>query len=219
MNTLETPITAILEEKYPVYLSAFNRNRAVHVVDTDLSACNALTALFSLEGFQTGCSTSLEHLEATLENGFPDVLLINLSFGFDVLRNIRSNGRGSAIFAISDTQDVNQAVEAMRIGVLGVEVKPIDPERLMRSVRDTLRRDVHITPSGNGQCSVEIRGFYQLTQREREVLQLLVDGLSNKEIGIQLKISPRTVEVHRARIMEKLRARNTADLIRIVLTS
>ena len=59
----------------------------------------------------------------------------------------------------------------------------------------------------------------QLTTREREVLQLITNGQSNKEAGRVLGISPRTVEVHRARVMEKLCARNTADLMRIVLTS
>ncbi len=66
---------------------------------------------------------------------------------------------------------------------------------------------------------MEVRGFAQLTPREREVLQLISNGQSNKEAGLQLGISPRTVEVHRARVMEKLGAHNTADLIRIVLTS
>ena len=66
---------------------------------------------------------------------------------------------------------------------------------------------------------VEVRGFSQLTPREREVLQLITNGQSNKEAGRELGISPRTIEVHRARVMEKLGARNTADLMRIVLTS
>jgi DNA-binding NarL/FixJ family response regulator len=70
-----------------------------------------------------------------------------------------------------------------------------------------------------GQRPVEIRGFSQLTPRERDVLQLVTNGQSNKEAGRQLGISPRTIEVHRARVMEKLGARNTADLVRIVLTS
>ena len=66
---------------------------------------------------------------------------------------------------------------------------------------------------------VEIRGFSQLTPRERQVLQLITNGQSNKEAGRELGISPRTIEVHRARVMEKLGARNTADLMRIVLAN
>jgi len=70
-----------------------------------------------------------------------------------------------------------------------------------------------------GRRLVEVRGFAQLTPREREVLQLITNGQSNKEAGRELGISPRTIEVHRARVMEKLGAKNTADLMRIVLTS
>ena len=65
---------------------------------------------------------------------------------------------------------------------------------------------------------MEVRGFNQLTPRERDVLQRISNGQSNKEAGRELGISPRTVEVHMARVMEKLGARNTADLMRIVLT-
>ena len=67
--------------------------------------------------------------------------------------------------------------------------------------------------------SVEHGSFDALTPRERDVLDRLVAGASNKEAGRQLGISPRTIEIHRARVMEKLGAKNTADLMRIVLTS
>jgi len=78
---------------------------------------------------------------------------------------------------------------------------------------------VHLGAMQGGYRPVEVRGFAQLTPREREVLQLITNGQSNKEAGRELGISPRTIEVHRARVMEKLGARNTADLMRIVLTS
>lgn len=66
--------------------------------------------------------------------------------------------------------------------------------------------------------SPRLAGFYLLTPRERDVLTLITNGASSKEAGRQLGISPRTVEVHRARIMDKLGAKNAADLVRIVLT-
>ena len=97
--------------------------------------------------------------------------------------------------------------------------KPIDSERLVNSVRDALRQEIQLGTVEGGRRQVEVRGFDQLTPREREVLQLITNGQSNKEAGRELGISPRTIEVHRARVMEKLGARNTADLMRIVLTS
>ena len=90
---------------------------------------------------------------------------------------------------------------------------------LLRRVRAlrvrNILRDLHV--GSRPTPPVEVRGFAQLTPREREVLQLIAQGQSNKEAGRELGISPRTIEVHRARVMEKLGARNTADLMRIVL--
>jgi FixJ family two-component response regulator len=106
----------------------------------------------------------------------------------------------------------------MKTGANDVVTKPVDTERLIRAVLDALRQDVHLGAVDGGKRLVEIRGFAQLTPREREVLQLITNGQSNKEAGRELGISPRTIEVHRARVMEKLGAKNTADLMRIVLT-
>jgi two-component system response regulator FixJ len=107
----------------------------------------------------------------------------------------------------------------MKLGATDIVPKPIDSEHLLTIVRDALRRDVHLGAMQGGRRPVEVRGFAQLTPREREVLQLITNGQSNKEAGRELGISPRTIEVHRARVMEKLGAKNTADLMRIVLTS
>jgi FixJ family two-component response regulator len=106
----------------------------------------------------------------------------------------------------------------MKAGAYDVATKPIDTDRLLRGAREALHEDVHLNPPQGGRRSIEVRGFTQLTPREREVLQLITNGQSNKEAGRELGISPRTIEVHRARVMEKLGAKNTADLMRIVLT-
>jgi two-component system response regulator FixJ len=120
---------------------------------------------------------------------------------------------------VENRPDVEAAVVAMKSGATDVITKPIDNEQLVRLVREALRQDIHIGAVEDGRRPVEVRGFSQLTRREREVLQLITNGQSNKEAGRELGISPRTIEVHRARVMEKLGARNTADLMRIVLTS
>lgn len=205
------------------YRSFLNRDRLVHIVDSDPNTCEALSVLFRLEGFQTAFSLSAETFLSAFEQRRPDVVVLNFFIeeesALPLLESIKNLRAGVAVFMIADEQDVSLTVEAMRLGASDVLVKPIDTERFVRAVRDTLRRDVHVTAINNGQRDVEIRGFMQLTQREREVLQLITNGQSNKEAGRELGISPRTIEVHRARVMEKLGARNTADLIRIVLTS
>ncbi len=209
------------EEIY--YHSFFNRNRLIHIVDSDLGTCEALSVLFRLEGFQTSFSLDREGLYSAMERRNPDVIVLNLHIdgeeGFITLSKIKAKRTGIPVFLLSDTSDVDAAVTAMKIGATDVVTKPIDSEKFVRSVRDALRRDVHLGAVQGGRRPIEIRGFNQLTPREREVLQLITNGQSNKEAGRDLGISPRTIEVHRARVMEKLGARNTADLMRIVLTS
>ena len=141
--------------------------------------------------------------------------------GLDAIGAIRKTPEGAdlPVIVISGHASIADAVQAMKLGASDVIPKPIDTEHLLSSVRDALRRDVHLGAMQGGRRPVEVRGFSQLTPREREVLQLITNGQSNKEAGRELGISPRTIEVHRARVMEKLGARNTADLMRIVLTS
>lgn len=205
------------------YRPFLNRDRLVHIADSDGATCEALDVLFRLEGFQTVISNDSVQLTARFSQRRPDVVLLNFRLdGEDMmpaLRRIKDMRAGIPVFMLADAPDVDGTVEAMRSGASDVFVKPVDPERMVRVVRDILRRDVHMSASSEGQREVEIRGFAQLTPREREVLQLVTNGQSNKEAGRELGISPRTIEVHRARVMEKLGARNTADLIRIVLTS
>lgn len=83
---------------------------------------------------------------------------------------------------------------------------------------DTYEQDIGTVEVQSERRPIEVRSFVQLTTRERQVLQLIAGGQSNKQAGRELGISPRTVEAHRARLMQKLGARNTADLMRIVLT-
>lgn len=210
------------EEIY--YHSFLNRDRTVHVVDPDLQTCEALSVLFRLEGFQTAFSISLPGFLASLERRRPDVVLANFELehpddGLTLLRRVKTLRMGTPVFMLENRPMVEAAVSAMKAGATDVVTKPIDNEHLVRVVRDALRQDVHVSAAAAGRRTIEVRGFAQLTQREREVLQLITNGQSNKEAGRELGISPRTIEVHRARVMEKLGARNTADLMRIVLTS
>lgn len=205
---------------YPPYL---NRDRLVHILDPDPPTCEALSVLFRLEGFQTTFSIDATGFFAGVDRRRPDVVVLNLRIGNDdglgVLRTFKDMHTGAPAFVIEDRPDVDRAVDAMKAGASGVVTKPIDTEALLRAVRDALRQDIRLGVAEGGGRPIEIRGFSQLTPREREVLQLITNGASNKEAGRELGISPRTIEVHRARVMEKLGARNTADLMRIVLTS
>lgn len=205
------------------YRAFLNRDRLVHIADADDETNENLAVLFRLDGFQVATSAGAGAFAAAFERERPHIVVLNFDLNgqamLPMLGRIKDLRAGIAVFMLADRGDVDLAVEAMRLGASGVFAKPVDGERLAAAVRETLRRDVHIGAVQNGQRQVEIRGFTQLTPREREVLQLITNGQSNKEAGRELGISPRTIEVHRARAMEKLGARNTADLMRIVLTS
>jgi len=210
------------EEFY--YQSPLGRDRLVQIVDTDLQTCEALSVLFRLEGFQTAFSINLPGVLASIERRRPDVIIANIDLGepgegLILLRRVKLLRLGTPVFMIEDRPQVPLAVAAIKAGAADVVTKPIDNEHLARIVRDALRQDAYVSAPPVPRRSVEVRGFSQLTPREREVLHLISNGQSNKEAGRELGISPRTIEVHRARVMEKLGARNTADLMRIVLTS
>ena len=206
-----------------IYYHPFiNRDRLVHIVDSDIGTCEALSVLFRLEGFQTSFSTDADHFSINMERRRPDAFVINMQVGevsgLSLLRQVKAMRTGTPVFMLVEQPQIAAAVTAMKLGASDVVSKPIDTEYLLTVLRDALRLDVHLGTMQGGRRSVEVRGFAQLTPRERQVLQLITNGQSNKEAGRELGISPRTIEVHRARVMEKLGARNTADLMRIVLT-
>ncbi|MGV3575860.1 MAG: response regulator transcription factor [Devosia sp.] len=205
------------------YHSFLNRDRLIHIVDDDPAICEGLSVLFRLEGFQTMFSLDAGHFLASLERRRVDVAVVNLAIGQDsglpLLRRIKALHTGTPVVMLANSPQLEAAVTSMKLGATDVVSKPIDTEHLLGIIRDALRRDVHLGAMQGGRRPIEVRGFSQLTPREREVLQLITNGQSNKEAGRKLGISPRTIEVHRARVMEKLGAKNTADLMRIVLTS
>ncbi len=120
---------------------------------------------------------------------------------------------------ISGQGDIPMAVDAIRLGALDFIEKPFEPEAIVGRVRNALAAaDVRVEARARG-GALGFVGGEALTPREKEVLTLIAAGQSNKEAGRALGISPRTIEVHRARIMEKIGAKNAADLVRIVLSA
>jgi FixJ family two-component response regulator len=199
------------------------RELLVSIVDDDPQIGPALSALFRMEGFQTAIATTSEEFRASLERRMPDVAIIALTVGPEtglaLLRAVKAKWVATPVIMLTEDQRVEVVVDAMRSGATGVVPKPINHEHLIREVVRAIRENVHISTTDGGRRQIEIRGFSHLTPRERQVLQLICDGRSNKEAGKALRISPRTIEVHRAKIMMKLGAKNTADLMRIVIGS
>lgn len=213
--------------KSPVWFSARYRLRrsqykSVYIVDDDIDTCEALSVLFRLEGYEARMETKAEGLVQTVSRYRPDVILLNFFLKnaetLPILRRLKALRLGIPIIMLGNVPDVDLALHAVREGALSVHIKPMDAEKLIECVTDALVHDVHLHAPINGRAELEVSGFPVLTEREREVLQLIANGHSNKEAAKVLGISHRTVETHRARLMEKLCARNQIDLMRILFT-
>ena len=139
--------------------------------------------------------------------------------GLDILKALTIENYKAPVFIISGQGDIPLAVSAIKQGAYDFIEKPFNAATVISRVNEALRIFENRNKASPADGNVSIfPGLDKLTKREQEVLRLITSGSSNKEAGRELDISPRTVEVHRARIMEKLKARNTADLMRIVLT-
>ena len=108
------------------------------------------------------------------------------------------------------------AVAAIKVGAFDFIEKPFDEVRLLASIRNAVEQGRERDADATEVESLQSR-FNTLSPRQREVMDLAVAGLSNKEIGTRLKISPKTVENHRAWVMERIGARNIAELVRIAM--
>jgi FixJ family two-component response regulator len=140
--------------------------------------------------------------------------------GIDILKALNANHYPAPIFIISGQGDIPTAVAAIKYGAFDFVEKPFDGDTVVTRVREALEAMRRKDANGGAKsvADTEFAGKEHLTPRELEVLAQIIGGASNKEAGRQLGISPRTIEVHRARIMEKLGAKNAADLVRLVLT-
>nr|WP_189435599.1 response regulator [Pseudovibrio japonicus] len=190
----------------------------IHIVDDDPAVRDALSLLFETEGFRVKSFANAEEFLGGVEEETPNCVLLDVHMpgrsGIDILKSLNGENFPAPIFIISGQGDIPMAVEAIKSGAYDFIEKPFDVESIIARVREAVSRT---TQANNGNAMV-FPGSETLTPRERQVLTEITAGSSNKEAGRNLKISPRTVEVHRARIMEKLGARNAADLVRIVLT-
>jgi FixJ family two-component response regulator len=195
----------------------------IFIVDDDPAVRDALSVVFSLEGYHvTGFGEGSTFLAAA-RTRTPACILLDVHMpgrsGLDILKELNAQNYGAPIFIISGQGDIPMAVDAIKNGALDFIEKPFDADTVVARVREAVeawRR--RAASDGSDILSLEFPGHQSLTPREREVLAQIAGGASNKEAGRRLGISPRTIEVHRARIMEKLGARNAADLVRIVLS-
>jgi FixJ family two-component response regulator len=193
-------------------------------VDDDPAIRKMLSIVFAKAGFHATCFAEGAALLASAHLVIPACIILDVNIpgrsGLDILKQLNAEDYPAPIFVISGEGDIPMAVDAIRNGALDFIEKPFRASAMVARVKESIeawtQRQKDTTVSN--MPSTGVLGREPLTRRERDVLTLIVGGASSKEAGRQLGISPRTVEFHRARIVEKFDAKNTADLIRIVMS-
>jgi two-component system, LuxR family, response regulator FixJ len=192
----------------------------IAIVDDDPGVLDALGTLFQMEGCSVLTYSSGDQFLASTHRNQLDCLLLDVNMpgfsGMQVLAALGGSAYRPPVIMISGLGDIPMAVAAIKAGAYDFIEKPFDTD-VVKHVQEGARKCWE-RRSAARPFPRSFPGSETLTSRESDVLAQLAQGLSNKEAARSLSISPRTVEVHRARIMEKLQARNTADLMRIVLT-
>ena len=196
--------------------------RCVHIVDDEAKVRDALTLLLSTAQIESKSYGSAEEYLTSNPLKDPACVLLDNQLpgmsGIELLRRIVAESRNSTVIMITAYGDVPTAVLAMKAGAFHFVQKPFDAEGLLTTVEEALSRG-----DDPGEAPLEIKGFKArqalLTQREREVLALLLEGLPTKLIAHQLGISSRTAEHHRAAVIQKMRARNISHLMRMAFVA
>jgi len=197
-----------------------SETQTVYVVDDDEAIRGSLTALLDASGFPVLVFSSGNEFLEHLDRVGPGCLIIDVRMpglsGLDVHQELIRRGVALPVIIISGHGDLPMAVKAMKAGAVDFIEKPFDAVLLTASVRGALSRDAQTQRAQSEIADIQAR-LDRLTTREREVLDQMVIGNLNKVIAYNLDISPRTVEIHRARAMEKMQARNLAHLVRLAI--
>jgi two-component system, LuxR family, response regulator FixJ len=194
----------------------------VHVIDDDDALRESLvfllrTAKIDVQSHSSAV-TFLEALPGTqLSCVITDVRMPGMS-GIDLLRRLKEIRIEVPVIVITGHGDVPLAVEAMKVGAIDFLEKPFDDEVLLASVRSALNRQDGETKRHAERAETESK-LAALSNRERDVLGGLVAGRANKQIAFDLGISPRTVEIYRANLMNKMQAGSLSDLVRMALVA
>jgi FixJ family two-component response regulator len=199
-------------------------NGDIFIVDDDPAIRQMLSMVFAQAGYHTTCFAEGAALLASARTVVPACIILDVNIpgrsGIDILKQLNAEDYPAPIFVMSGQGDIPTAVDAIRNGALDFIEKPFRASAVVARVKESIAAwtQRHQDSAISHTTALGIPGREPLTRRERDVLSLIVEGASSKEAGRKLGISPRTVEFHRARIIEKLDARNTADLIRIVMS-
>ena len=192
----------------------------VYIVDDDAAVRDSLALLLRLKGFENRAYASAEDFLAQFQPDWRGCLLLDIRMagmdGLALQHELAQRGSELPIVFITAHGDAAKARAALKAGAVDFLEKPLDDQALVIAIGEALDREARQRNASQARATLLAR-LARLTGRERQVLDMVVEGRHNREIAAQLDISPRTVEVYKARMMEKMQARTLPDLIRSVL--
>ncbi|WP_432744213.1 response regulator [Methylobacter sp. G7] len=201
-------------------MSVIDSTPLVYLVDDEFAIRDSLTLLIESTGQKV---RSFESAEAFLHNynaEQPGCLLLDvrmpLMTGHELQAELLNRGISIPIIFISGHADIPDSAKAFRAGAIDFLEKPFDNDMLLERIKEAIKKDIAFREEFVKKRRIQDR-INHLTTREKEVLGLIVKSHSNKESAKILNISNRTVDVHRASIMEKMQAENVAELITMVM--
>ena len=201
-------------------VNANNARPTVFVVDDDSAVRDALKLLLRSVGHPVETFASGQDFLESYPDDQPGCLVLDIRMpgmsGLELQQHLNARHSLLPIIFITGHGDVPMAVEAMQAGAMDFIQKPFRDQDLLDRINQALDKDASNRAALSERNAIRKR-LETLTPREREVMDLVVDGKANKVIAGDLNLSQRTVEIHRARVMEKMQATSLAHLVRMVL--
>jgi FixJ family two-component response regulator len=211
-------MNAVIEPAAQSRSSMSESTPIVYIVDDDVSVRESLESLVASEGWRPEVFVCAEDFLAHPRTRAPGCLILDVSLpdlnGLELQKRIGASQAELPIIFITGFGDIPMTVQAMKAGAVEFLTKPFDTEALLSAIQAAIARS-RTDLAEDADLQILRKRFESLSRREREVMELVVRGRLNKQVGAVLDISEITVKAHRGRMMRKMRARSLADLVNI----
>jgi two-component system response regulator FixJ len=195
-----------------------SRDAKICIVDDDAAVGDSIEALLSSVGYETEVFGSAQQFLESFDPSGAACILLDIRMpgmdGLTLLERMRADRRGVPVIMVTGHGDVPLAVRAMQAGAADFLEKPFEEARLLQSIEQAINGAASVLVATDDDLSAR---FARLTPRETDVMRQMVIGHPNKIIAFNLGLSPRTVEIHRGRVMQKTGAESLSHLVRLAI--